>query len=112
MLNKMKNKDQNKELLMKAIDNYALLPKTGRVLLKTLINLAIDDIIVINIKELSKLSNISRPSVYSSLKVLEDNGFIQRQNNPRSRLSSFIIKPHKFENIIQHYTVRQNILHN
>jgi len=108
----MTSKVQDKELLMRAIDNYALLPITGRSLLKILINLAIDDVVIVNIKELSKLANISRPSVYANLKLLENNGFVERQTNPRSRLSSFLIKPHKFKNIIQHYTVRENILHN
>ena len=41
----MASKAQDKELLMRAIDNYALLPITGRSLLKVLINLAIDDVV-------------------------------------------------------------------
>jgi len=100
---------KDKELLIEAIDSYSLLPKAGRTILKMLINLEIDDIIIISIKELSELSSISRPAVYSSLKILEDNGLIERQVKPGSRLSSFILKPQKFSYILQHYNIRKNI---
>lgn len=102
-------KDQ--ELLLEAIDSYDLLTSSGKIVLKSLIKLAIDDVIIINIKELSKLSKVSRPAVYSSLKILEDNGLIERQTNPGSRLSSFLLKPQRFNAIINYYTVRKNLLH-
>lgn len=102
---------KDKELLMEAIDSYDLLTVSGRIILKSLIKLAIDDVIIISIKELSKLSKVSRPAVYSSLRLLEDNGFIERQINPGSRLSSFVLKPQRFNIIIKHYTVRKNMLH-
>ena len=99
---------KDKDLLMKAIDSYALFPPTGRILLKALINLAIDDVVIINIKELSNLCKISRPAVYSNLKILEDNQMIERQNQPGSRLSYFVLKPQKFTTIIKHYMVRKD----
>lgn len=80
---------KDKELLLEAIDSYDLLPLTGKVVLKTLIKLAIDDIIIINIKELNKLSKVSKTTVYSSLKILEDNGFIERSHNLTNDLAHF-----------------------
>jgi DNA-binding MarR family transcriptional regulator len=103
---------KNKELLFSAIDNYALLSRAYRKVLKTLIKLAIDNVVVINIKDLSKLSKVSRPAVYAALKVLEKEKLINRHNNPGSRLSSFLLKPQKFEDIIKYYSIRENILHN
>lgn len=102
---------KDKELLMEAIDNYDLLTSNGRLLLKSLLKIAVDDIAIISIKELSKLIKISRPTIYSSLKVLENNKFIERQVTVGSRLSSFILKPQRFNVIINHYTARKNILH-
>lgn len=102
---------KDKELLLKAIDNYDLLTQSGKIVLKSLIKLAIDDVVIINIKELSKLSKVSRPAVYSSLKILEDSGFIERQTSPGSRLSSFLLKPQRFNAITNYYTVRKNFLH-
>ncbi|CAB4124149.1 MarR-type HTH domain containing protein [uncultured Caudovirales phage] len=102
---------KDKELLLKAIDDYDLLTQSGKIVLKSLIKLAIDDVVIINIKELSKLSKVSRPAVYSSLKILEDSGFIERQTSPGSRLSSFLLKPQRFNTIINYYTVRKNFLH-
>ncbi|MCA9385758.1 hypothetical protein KC717_03865 [Candidatus Dojkabacteria bacterium] len=102
---------KDKELLFSAIDSYALLSRTYREVLKTLIKLAIDDVVVINIKDLSKLSNVSRPAVYAALKVLEKEKLITRNINPGSRLSSFVLKPQKFDDIIKYHSVRENILH-
>jgi len=103
---------EDKELLLKAIDSYALLTPAYQEVLKTLIKLSIDDIVITSIKDLSKLSKVSRPAVYASLKVLEKEKLITRNNNPGSRLSSFVLKPQKFEDIIKYYSVRENILHN
>jgi|TARA_B110000211_G_scaffold71204_1_gene82529 DNA-binding MarR family transcriptional regulator len=106
----MTNSLQNKTLLFEAIDNYALFPKTGRLLLKVLINLAVDNTVITNITELSKLSKISRPSVYANLKRLEANGVIECQKNEGSRISSFLLKPKKFNDILIHHQVRKDIL--
>ena len=102
---------KDKELLLKAIDSYALLTSAYKQVFKTLIKLAIDDIVVTSVKDLSKLSNVSRPAVYAALKILEKEKLITRNNNPGSRLSSFVLKHQKFEDIIKYYTVRENILH-
>jgi len=102
--------NQDKEFLLEAIDNYALLPHSGRVLLKTLITLSIDELIVTNIKELSRLAGISRPAVYANLRRLEIQGMVERRNNDGSRISSFILKPMNFYPIIKHYEVRKDIL--
>jgi DNA-binding MarR family transcriptional regulator len=105
----MTNSIPNKLLLLKAVENYSLFPKTGRSLLKTLINLAIDNLIITNITELSKFAKISRPAVYSNLKRLEAKGLIECQKNDGSRISSFVLKPDKFDEIIKHYQVRKDI---
>jgi hypothetical protein len=101
-------KDQ--ELLLQAIDNYNLIPPTGQNVLKTLVRLAVDDMAVTNAKELNKLCKIARPTIYQAFKLLEEKGFIECHITKGSRSSSFVLKPHRLEKIIEHYTAKKNLL--
>ena len=99
---------KDKEFLLESIDHYALLTPACKIVFKTLIKLAVDEVVIINVKDLSNLSSISRPAIYSSLIVLEEQKLVERKNKPKGRLSTFILNPQKFQDIIKYYTVRKN----
>jgi predicted transcriptional regulator of viral defense system len=104
-------KDQEyKELLLEAINHYALLSLSYKKVLKILVQIAIDDTAIINIKDLTNLSGVSRISTYHALQALEREKFIEKVSVKGSKLGSFIIKPKKIQEIINHYSVIKNLL--
>lgn len=100
------------DLLMKAIDSYELYTSSEKAVLKTLIKLSSsDDMAIISVLNLSNISNVSRPIVYKALNILEEHKVIERVNRYKGRLSCFTVKQNKLNEIIKHYNLRENILH-
>ncbi len=101
---------KDKELLLEAIDHYALLSPTYRRVLKILVQITIDNIAIISIKELTRLVGASRISVYHALDLLEKEKFIEKLNIKGSKIGNFAIKPKKLQEIINHYSIKKNII--
>ena len=101
---------ENKELLLEAIDHYVLLSPTYRKVLKILVQIAIDDTAIIGIKELTKLAGTSRISTYNALSLLEKEKFIEKLSIKGSKIGSFIIKPKKLQEVINHHSIKKNII--
>ena len=104
--------DSEKKQLIEAIDHYSLFTPKYRSVLKTLINLAVKNVAIITIKELSELCNTSKPVVYRAFELLEEKEMIQIKKRERSRLSEFILKPKKLEEIIKFYQTHKNVKKN
>ena len=90
---------KNKELLLEAIDNYNLYTRGQRALLKTLININIDNIATANVSELSELSGMTKPLIYNSLGFLEREEIIEKIKGPNRGIAMFKLKPAKLEEI-------------
>lgn len=103
------NNNDNKALLLEAIDNYDLLTPNERKILKTLVKIAVDDIAVINIKRLSEISKVSRPIIYKAMSTYNQHGLLERAESTRSSLNSFVLKKNSLKNIIKHYVAQKNI---
>lgn len=101
---------KDKELLMRAIDNYDLYTPSVALILKTLIELSVDDIAVVSILRLSKLTKVSRPIIYKAIQTFEESGIIERVRKPQHKTSCFYIKPNKLMYIIENYKRQENIL--
>ena len=99
----------NKALLLKAIDNYELITHNERLVLKTLVQIAVDNIAVINIKKLSELTKVSRTLIYKAIDSFAQHGLVERGKSTRASLSTFKLKPVNLENITKHYLAQKNI---
>lgn len=91
------------QLVLNAINNYDLYTNTEKIVLKTLIDISVDNIAVISVKKLTLLSQVSRPMVYKALSTLEKDGVIERVIHGTSKKSSFTIKQNELYRIIKHY---------
>jgi hypothetical protein len=94
---------KNKELLIRAVDNYDLYVETQRLTLKALIDIAINGIITISPTALSKLLKIGRGVVYYNLRLLEEDGFIKKIGKGRKRTTSYELNEIKLSEIIEIY---------
>jgi predicted transcriptional regulator of viral defense system len=101
---------ENKELLLEAIDNYALLSNSYRKVLKVLVQIAIDDSVIISLKKLIELAGVSRISGYHALSFLEKEKFIEKLSVKGSKLGKFLIKPKKLQEVIDHHSIIKNII--
>ena len=101
---------EDKELLLEAIDNYDVYTPSVATVLKILIELSVDDVVIISVLKLSKLTKISRPVVYKALETFEETGIIERIKKPQHKTSCFYLKANKLKHIIEHYKRQKNIL--
>ncbi len=103
---------KDKELLMKAIDSYSVYTTRQRILLKILINMALDDVIVISVMELHKLSKTSRPSIYKCIALFEKDEIIEpiKDIDGLVRLNTYRLNSNKVDNIVRHYLKRESSL--
>ena len=102
---------ENKKLLLEAIDNYDLLTPVTKTILKTFVDIAVDNVVIISVLKLSQLAGVSRPGTYAALKALEEQGIIERMPVSGKKLTSFFLKTGKLKGIIKFYTPRKNLLH-
>ena len=103
------NDMNDKELLLEAIDNYDLLTPKYRIILKALIELAIDNVAIISVVKLSEITNVSRPVIYKALEVIKENQYIEQYKKSKNSLTSFIIKPIKLQDIVKYYKNQKNV---
>ncbi len=101
--------DKELGLLLEAIDNYDLYAPSYRKVLKTLVKLAIDDVVIVSITKLYKMSNVSRPMVYQALEIFQDTKIIELIKKPKCKITKFILKPLEFHEIIKHYRKQREI---
>ena len=82
LINESKNHMNDKELLLEAIDNYTQYTLAQRTVLKTLVSISINNIVKTNAEELSKISGITKATIYSSLKLFLKEGIIEKIEGP------------------------------
>lgn len=97
----------NKEQLLKAIDNYDAYSIGYRKILKLLVELAIDDIAHITVIQLSKISMLSREMIYQALYAFHQDGLIEivkRTKGKTGTISCVILKPNRLDQLLQFYS--------
>jgi Fe2+ or Zn2+ uptake regulation protein len=104
------NDVDNKELLLKAIDSYSLFTVTQKKLLKTLVNMAVDNVVVASIVDLRKIINSSRVTIYSALEFFEKEGVIEILNTKGKKFNSYRLKQSKLNEIINHYVKKMEVI--
>ena len=102
---------KDKDLLVKAIDNYDPLTPAHRKVLKVLVDLAVDEVALITVIKLCKISTLSRTLIYQALEVLEKQEFIEviktDKNVNKSKLNSITLRPDGLESIVKYYELEQ-----
>jgi Fe2+ or Zn2+ uptake regulation protein len=93
---------EDRELLLKAIDNYDAYSIPQRETLKALLKLSSDGIVIIKPAQLSSLTNLSRTLIYYNLKVFEKEGLIKKLDRV-NRLYRFKIEEDKLKHFIEVY---------
>jgi Fe2+ or Zn2+ uptake regulation protein len=69
-----------------------------------------ENIVKANIFELSKLSNISRPSIYRYIDSFKKDGVIDILNDDTPTLNSFRLNINKLDDIIKYHLKKENVL--
>lgn len=101
---------KNKELLIRAIDNYDIYVETQRLTLKVLIDIAINGIVTISPTALSKLLKIGRGVIYHNLRLLEEDGFIKKTGKSRKRTTLYELNEIKLNEIVEIYNKKSKYL--
>jgi hypothetical protein len=92
---------KDKELLLKAIDNYDVYAATQRITLRALIDLSIDGVASISPTSLSKLIKIGRGLIYNNLRILQEDGFIKNIGKAKNRIGLYKLNETKLEEIVE-----------
>ena len=100
----------NKDLLMKAVDNYEAYSPSYRKILKLLVELSIDDVAYTTVLQLSNILVLSRQVIYEALYVFEKEKIIEIIKKDRGKISSIVLKPNKLNQIVQYYNVQIEML--
>jgi DNA-binding MarR family transcriptional regulator len=101
---------KDKELLIRAVDNYDLYVESQRLTLKALIDIAINGLVTISPTALSKLLKIGRGVIYHNLHLLEKDGFIKKSGKSRKRATLYELNEIKLNEIIKIYNKKLKYL--
>jgi hypothetical protein len=101
---------QSSNIVNQAIDDYNILTKSQKTILKSLIQLSVNNEVIITIEELSKINQITRATVTAALELFSKKNIITIPNTTGVRFSSCIINQAKIEEIVQHYNNKSKLL--
>jgi len=100
---------EDKELLIKAIDHYTFYTSVQRKLLKLLVQIEIDHVVKANVLELSKITNISRASIYRIISIFQQEGIISLPIKENLKLNQIILIPEKLELIKDNFLKKTHL---
>jgi predicted transcriptional regulator len=100
----------DKDLVIKAIEDYDLYSKSDKKLLGAFIDLQVANSVMVRINSLSKLMGVTRAMIYNSIKKLMDDGIISRVNTKYSRVSNYSINYSRLEQLVELYNKKQEYL--
>jgi len=100
----------DKELLLEAIDNYDVYSPLQAKILKTFINISIDDVVIANPRKLSEMINTTRATIYSSLSKLEKDGTIKILKEKGERVYKYKLNRVKLSEILEIHKKKLAIL--
>lgn len=106
----MDNLEDTEELLNESIDNYSLLNKNQKKLLKALVKISINGDVAVSVKDLSHLINVSSATVLKALLVLEKNNIISNITRRGIIFTGCSINKQKINAIVLHYKTNKSFL--
>lgn len=93
-----------------AIENYNILTKSQKKILKSLLEIAVNNEVIITIEEIAKINKATRATVTTALEVFKKNDIISVPNQTGIRFSSCIINQDKINQMIDHYNNKMKLL--
>lgn len=96
---------KDKELMMKAIEEYSLYTPYQRQLLKSLVALSVNDVAIITPSKLARLTKMTRSAVYYALKRFESDGVVIRKKGQNNLINAFRLDALKLEDILTIYKI-------
>jgi len=100
----------DKETLYAAIDNYSLLTKSQKTILKSMIQISIDNEVVASIDDLSKLTSTRRATVSAAINMLEKIGIIEVSQITGIRFSTCMLKQSKLNEVVAHHQKKKQLM--
>jgi Fe2+ or Zn2+ uptake regulation protein len=100
----------NLNIINQAIDEYNLLTKSQKKILKSLVQLSVNNEVIITIEELSKINKITRATVSAALELFSKKNIITIPDTTGIRFSSCVINQIKIDEIVQHYNNKSKFL--
>lgn len=97
---------QNFKLIFQAIDNYALLNKTQKEVLKVLIRVNIDGYSDITIKELCNKVNVTNTPISNAITKLEKENIIEEIGRRGNVFTGCRVKQSKITEIVNRHTIK------
>ena len=106
----MDNLEDTEELLNESIDNYSLLNKNQKKLLKALVKISINGEVAVSVKDLSHLINVSSATVLKALLALEKNDIINNIIRRGIIFTGCSINKQKINTIVLHHKTNKSFL--
>ena len=101
---------KDKYLLLAAIEDYGFYTSTQRKLLKALVNIEMYNTVKAPVLELSRISNMSKASVYRCIDLFKKDGLLELSNKSTAKLNEFTLNPEKLEDIKDSYLKKHSSL--
>lgn len=98
-----------KELVIESIENYSFYTITQRLLLKSLYQLVTNNYIYASVSEISKITKISRASVYRMLSIFKKDGIILCPAKENLKINQIILVPEKIEQIKENFLKKRSL---
>lgn len=92
---------KDKDILYQAINSYGKYTDNQNKVLCALVDNAVNDMVFAPVTKLNKQTGVTRPTIYSTLKVLQIDGIIQKESDSKGLFKlnqdkiSFIIDTYK-----------------
>jgi len=97
-------------LVCNAIDDYNIFTKSQKKILKSLVELSVDNKVVATIPELMKINGTTRATVATALDFFKQNSFIDVPDMTGIRFSYCTLNAAKLEEIIKHHQNKIKLL--
>jgi DNA-binding transcriptional regulator GbsR (MarR family) len=93
----------NKKLLIKAIEGSVLYNPSEKIILKTLINLAVNYIASVDIINLHTITQLNKTVIYKNLTTLEEINIIKKIEQSGRRINTFKLNQEQLDYTLQAY---------
>ena len=104
--------DHSEQLILSSIEDYSLLNKNQKALLKTLIQMSSDLIALTTIKDLAKILKVTNTTVSTAIAALKKNSLIFNLKYRGVIFTGCEINKAEIDRIVSVYTKKQNLENN
>ena len=92
-----------KDMIIKAIDDYDMYSNNQKKVLKTLVAVSLDNLACVSVSSISEATKIAANSIYVTLRKLENNKCITRERPSGQKTNAYRINMDKINEILNIY---------